>query len=32
VIAEVDVGFEAGYALAGYAGSFETADELLGFA
>ena len=32
VIAEVDVGFEAGYALAGDAGALEAADELFGFA
>jgi hypothetical protein len=32
VVAEVDVGFEAGYALAGDAGAFEAADELFGFA
>ena len=32
VVAEVDVGFEAGDALAGDAGSFEAADELFGFA
>lgn len=31
VVAEVDVWLEAGYALAGDAGSFEPADELLGF-
>jgi hypothetical protein len=28
VVAEVDVGLVAGYSLAGYAGSFEAADEL----
>ena len=32
VVAEVDVGFEAGYALAGDAGALEAADELFGFA
>jgi hypothetical protein len=32
VVAEVDVGLEAGYALAGNAGAFEAADELFGFA
>ena len=32
VVAEVDVGLEAGDALAGDAGSFEAADELFGFA
>ena len=32
VIAEVDVGLEAGYALAGDAGALEAADELFGFA
>ena len=32
VIAEVDVGFEAGDSLAGDAGSFEAADEFFGFA
>jgi hypothetical protein len=32
VVAEVDVGFEAGYALAGDAGPLETADELFRFA
>ena len=32
VVAEVDVGFEAGYALAGDAGAFEAADELFRFA
>ena len=32
VVTEVDVGFEAGDALAGDAGSFEAADELFGFA
>jgi hypothetical protein len=31
VVAEVDVGFEAGYALAGDAGALEAADELFGF-
>jgi hypothetical protein len=32
VVAEVDVGLEAGYALAGDAGALEAADELFGFA
>jgi hypothetical protein len=32
VVTEVDVGFEAGHALAGDAGSFEAADEFFGFA
>ena len=32
VVAEVDVGFEAGYALAGDAGALEAADEFFGFA
>ena len=32
MVAEVDVGFEAGDALAGDAGSLEAADELFGFA
>src|SRR5207302_1663649 len=32
VVAEVDVGLEAGYALAGDAGAFEAADEFFGFA
>src|SRR5258706_8385736 len=32
VVAEVDVGFEAGYALTGDAGALEAADELFGFA
>src|SRR5277367_2498687 len=32
VVAEVDVGFEAGDALAGDAGSLEAADEFFGFA
>jgi hypothetical protein len=32
VVAEVDVGFEAGDALAGDTGAFEAADELFGFA
>jgi hypothetical protein len=32
VIAEVDVGLEAGYTLAGDAGALEAADELFGFA
>jgi hypothetical protein len=32
VVAEVDVGLEAGYALAGDAGSLEAADELFGLA
>ena len=32
VVAEVDVGFEAGDALAGDAGTLEAADELFGFA
>ena len=32
MVAEVDVGLEAGYALAGDAGTLEAADELFGFA
>jgi hypothetical protein len=32
VVAKVDVGLEAGYALAGDAGALEAADELFGFA
>ena len=32
VVAEIDVGLEAGYALAGDAGALEAADELLGLA
>ena len=32
VVAEVDVGLEAGYALAGDAGALEAADEFFGFA
>src|ERR1700733_12111774 len=32
VIAEIDVGFVAGYALAGDAGALQAADEFLGFA
>jgi len=32
VVAEIDVGLEAGYALAGDAGALEAADEFFGFA
>jgi hypothetical protein len=32
MVAEVDVGLEAGYALTGDAGALEAADELFGFA